>query len=602
MRLPRCPTLSVVATVLVLVLRAAPALARAGGGEHYAGGSDSNDSGGGGAIPIELVWFLVRITFEYPLVGIPIWIFVIWVFWQMNRSRAAPRTQRHVASLESARFAPEGRRDVGRIRAHDPAFDVDALARRAGEQFAQVQEAWFRRDLTPVRRHLSDATYRRFTTLLALMQAEGRRDALDDLRVRSVRPVAIGGSSAFDSVTFAIDAELRDTDVAATDSDDVARKKAAHAPLERFTELWTFVRRPDAQTRPEFLGQGKCPNCGAPFTGGASNTCEYCNAVVNSGNYDWVVSEITQPEAFVPHRARTDVVGPLVARDPAAGAELLEDRALLLFWKWIEAFSLVDARPLRKLSRPQAFDNVAAEVAKVQAKPPLLRVPAVGGADVVAVQLDDGGFDRVWVDVRWSASTGVAGPRPRRHVVAMERRSSARTDPRFGLSTERCGNCAAPLTNSDSTTCDFCGHDLAGADTEWQLAEVVAYEQWRRPAARPAPDLHAFAAPSERLRTLQLLAAVARADGVVDASEQKLLRDCARRWQVPWTEVAPLLDGDVDPFAPDHLDPEEGEELVRLLVAAARVDGRIDARERRLIVQVASHVGLSARQVEGLLG
>ena len=43
-----------------------------------------------------------------------------------------------------------------------------------------------------------------------------------------------------------------------------------------------------------------CPKCGAPLAGGEMLKCRYCGALVCSGEYDWVLGEITQLEEWRP--------------------------------------------------------------------------------------------------------------------------------------------------------------------------------------------------------------------------------------------------------------------------------------------------------------
>lgn len=475
-RLPR------LAAFLLPFLWSVIADARAGGGEHYnPGGSSSSDGGDGGGLPIWLIWSLLRFTFEYPAIALPIWAIVLFFVWRMKNAKPGsaidvdPTRPRQEPRRRSGPPALPTRATLESISRNDPDFDAQVLAGRVTKLFLEVQEAWFLRDLNPVRRYLTDATFRRFNTLLTIMQAEGRRDAQADTRVIGLNIVAASSSDSFESVTYAIEAQMRDTDVRSDRTDEQARQEASRAPKQLFVEAWTFVRRRGAKSvDSDVWGQGGCPNCGAPFTGGETNVCEYCKVIVNSGNHDWVLSEITQASEFDPHQTNDRALAALRQRDPEAAPEILEDRALLLFWKWIEACTFADPTRVRKLATKDAYDRVADSLENApKDRVPLLRTPAVGGADVVSCQLDVNGFDRIHVDVRWSAAMNSDGKRPMRHELVMTRKTGAQTDPRTGLSTERCGSCNAPLTNSDSTRCDYCGHDLSSAATEWQLLDVV---------------------------------------------------------------------------------------------------------------------------------
>lgn len=586
------------------------AWARAGGGEHYTpGGSSSGDYGGGGdGLPLYLIWWLIRLTFEHPLVALPIWAVVLFIAWSVNRSRPGSATRRAMKRVEYERVRPQSdlHTSLQRLREQDPAFDQAVLTERVRKLFREVQEAWFLRDLTPVRRYLTDATYRRFSTLLTLMHAEGRRDAQADVRILGLRPLRVTLNESFESVTFEIDASMRDTDVAAHRTDEEARREASHAPEQRFTEMWTFLRRRGASSTSDAVwGQGGCPNCGAPFTGGETNTCEYCNAIVNSGNHDWVLSEITQASEYTPHPATDRVLARLRERDPEAAAEILEDRALLLFWKWIEACAFADPSRVRKLTTRPSYDRIAASLRDApKDRVPLVRIPAVGGADVLACEVDVDGFDRIHVDLRWSAAMGGGSTRPRRHVLVMVRKTGAATNKGVGLSTERCGNCSAPLTDSDSTACAFCGEDLAAAEHQWQLVDLMPRETWSRPSADVArAELPVWSSRSERIRILQLVAGVARADGHVDASERRLLKQLARRWSVPWDDVEPFLYEEPDAVLAmlDDGASERAGAVLRILADAARADGRIDRRERAIIQKTARHLKADPALVEEVL-
>jgi predicted amidophosphoribosyltransferase len=44
--------------------------------------------------------------------------------------------------------------------------------------------------------------------------------------------------------------------------------------------------------------QKLCPQCGAELKINMAGRCEYCQAEVTSGRFDWVLSRIEQDEAY----------------------------------------------------------------------------------------------------------------------------------------------------------------------------------------------------------------------------------------------------------------------------------------------------------------
>ncbi len=624
---------------LPVLLFSLPALARFGGGEHFGGGSfgggfhgggfHSGGSGSGGGGLFYVVYYALQLTIDYPKFMLPLWGVVIvgYIYFHRNVvSRDDDEPVRPIRRLETARVSFDKPDDqLGKLKGRDPAFDEDAFLNRTRRVFHELQEAWFFRHLEKARQYMSDGLFRRYDTLETIMRLEGRRDALADDKVTRARIVGVEETAAFDIITVRIDATIRDTDVPADRTDDQARAAAARQGAEPFTEMWTFVRRLGAKSRPGFdVSEGHCPNCGADFKGGESNTCEYCKAIVNSGNYDWVLADITQLDEYVRSGRTAPGIEALLGRDPDAAPEILEDRAQLLFWKWLHAFAASDPKILQKVARSGFVDGVRSQLAALTAQGThaVVKVPAVGGADVVAVEVDDDGWDRVHVDIRWSGivalepgdALGRLTQRPRRHVLQMIRRTGATTDRGAGLATERCGNCQAPLTNSDSTICEYCGHDLAGGEKDWLVEALVPYLSWSRPLSSDdggpvirlggASRGHVFGTMSERTRLLQVLTALAKADGLVDSGERRILRKCAQRWGVPWDRVEVMLSSGSS-FGLEGLDripPEQAAELMsELTEMVGSHGGRVHPRERALLRECARRLNVPADKMPGIL-
>lgn len=629
-------------TVSALLLLALPlvALARGGGGEHYTSGRDRGGGGGGGGdgLPLWLLFDLVRFVFLYPKVSIPLLVIGGGIYWLYRRNLHPDATTRRALDQREAEARTEvSGRDVqgwvNALKLKDPSFELQPTLAKVRWLFLELQQAWFRRDMTPVRPFLSDATWQRFNVQLALMQAQGVRDALADIQVLDVQLIGLHQSNWYDSIHVRVRASIRDTDVAADQTDAQAMAAASRVAPEAFTEVWTFVRKPGAQTRiGEDLFQGKCPNCGAPYNGGASNTCEFCNAVVNSGNYDWTLSEITQGVEYVRHHKQVDGLMQARAEDPALNLEMLEDRASLLFWKWIDAQSRDETARLSKVANAEAISALGAELTELRkrGRRRVFLECAVGAVDVRALEVHPESFDEAQVEIRWSARMGV-GPAnerppslptvPQRWVFTLRRRHGAKTNTDTGMSTDRCPQCNAPLTNSAANTCEFCGTVLGNGERDWVLASALPFESWnvhhaQRRSADVAryqqareEDRGGFAPPpvagdgdhvmtdvKERERLLYMMASIAAADGEVSAAERRLLKLCAERWSVPWANVEMALNAGPQLF--ERLMPRgspEAEVFLRHIVEMALVDGRIDRKERRMLEIAAQHLGLESR-------
>ncbi len=580
----------------VVIFVAASALARIGGGESFNSGNGSSDSDGGGdggAIAELLIWLVIR----HPTIGIPVAIAVVGYYVYMKSKVGDASTRKAIDRAESERRtqvsagAVEGW--VTALTSKDPGFDLLKLFDRTRRQFIELQDAWFKRNLEPVRKYLSDATFQRLVVQLKLLELNGVRDAIADPVVLDMQIIGLEQNDSFDSIHVRVTADLKDTDAPSTATDEEALALARKQKPDRFTEVWTFVRKPGAQTKVDGdVSQGKCPNCGAPFTGGAANTCEFCGAIVNSGNYDWVLSEITQGSQHQPHPMLPDGFAKARQTDASLTTEALEDRASLVFWKWVEAQSLGDQSKLAKVALP-AF------AAGVQKR--AFRECAVGAVNTQQLTQQNG-KDVAAVELKWSAKIAGGASQPLRYVMLLERASGAKTSDDHGMSTNRCSQCGAPLTDNGQPTCEFCGNALASGDHDWVLRDLGSWEWWRSLGGTPATSRAAPAAArvpdrEERERLVYLMAVMAKADGVVDESELKLLKMASERWGVPWANVELALNASGDSLFGKLIvrGSVEAESFMRELVQVAMADGKIDARERKLLASAANHLGLTPR-------
>ena len=596
------------------------ALARTGGGEGYSSGD--RDSGGG--IDLWVLFQLVELAIRYPKVGVPLLIIVGIFYFYRRHQNGTGATRRAIRQRDAEQRTRVSETDVQvwtrALKSRDPQFELQTVTDRVARLYPLLQETWFKRDLTPVRPFLSDATYQRLNVQLQIMRSQGVRDAIADVKLLGVQLIGLQQSEWYDSIHVRVRGEMRDSEVPASHSDEQAVAAARGARSESFTEVWTFVRKPGAQTRiGQDLFQGKCPSCGAPYKGGASNTCEFCQAVVNSGNYDWTLSEITQGEEFNRHAAQ--VAGLVQARqaDPALNLEILEDRASLLFWKWIDAQSQGDARRMAQVANPELVSRLSQELEPLdtQGHRRLFLECAVGAVNTRAFEVNPGGYDEAHVEIRWSARMGVgpAGERlprvpamPQRWVFTLTRKHGAKTNTANGMGTYRCPQCNAPLTGSGASTCEYCGTLLGTGEQDWVLASTLVYETWNvRARQRPAsgaslPTPAALAPPAspgrdavmdvqERERLLYMMASIAASDGAVDEGEKKLLKECAKRWNISWKNVEMALSA--GPQLYNRLIPRgspEASDFLHHLVEMALVDGRVDRKERRMLEAAAAHL------------
>jgi hypothetical protein len=290
----------------LLLITPVLAFARAGGGQSFGGGGGGFTGGGGsgfgggysgggggfGGGGLLLPFFL----FGGGGGGFFVFLFIIFALFQVYRRMNIGSPMQ--ASNHGAAFAPMAPprqtlpEDLAALQLKDPNFNQQMFLDRAQATFFALQKAWMDRNLEPARVYMSDGIYHRWKMQIDQMIAAHKRNVLDNLVIGGVQIVKVTTDPNFDTITVRIDASAADYEVDDTSANKVIYGSRQNQP---FTEYWTFIRSGGARTK---AGEGaevtQCPNCGAPLSINESGVCSYCKATVTSGQFGWVLNNITQ--------------------------------------------------------------------------------------------------------------------------------------------------------------------------------------------------------------------------------------------------------------------------------------------------------------------
>jgi len=288
--------LAALAALSVVLASPVLAFARAGGGQSFGGGggfgggySGGGGFGGGGLL---LPFFL----FGGGGGGFFFFIFILFALWQAYR-RMSLRNPMQASNWGPA-YAPMAQmrstvpEDLAALQAKDPGFNQQMFLDRAQAAFFALQKSWMDRNLEPARVYMSDGIYHRWKTQIDAMLAAHKKNVLDNLVIGGISIVKVQTDPNYDAITVRIDASAADYEVDDTTANKVIYGSRVNQP---FTEYWTFIRSGSARTK---AGEGaevtQCPNCGAPLSINESGVCSYCKATVTSGQFGWVLDNITQ--------------------------------------------------------------------------------------------------------------------------------------------------------------------------------------------------------------------------------------------------------------------------------------------------------------------
>jgi predicted RNA-binding Zn-ribbon protein involved in translation (DUF1610 family)/uncharacterized tellurite resistance protein B-like protein len=594
-------------------------LAQAGGGGDFGGGGSGGgvgDSGGDGSG--EIIYWLIVFTIHYPQYGIPLSILIAFLFYYAKKSGTDFHVTRTIR--RGRKFQEDGLRTsaIGSIQQRDPDFDQETFLQRVANGFVATQAAWSEQDLRRCRAFISDGVRERFELYIAMQKTENIRNRMKDVEVRESEIVSITSDRHFDTI------HVRITASAISYKEDLQTGRRVAGNSDTFPEVWSFSRRPGVKTNPQAsILSGRCPNCGGPVEIVDKAECRQCQSIVNSGQYDWVLAEITQHEEWVVPPTQHVVSGwdELQQRDPGSNFQHLEDRASVIFWRSLMAVYFDDLRYAAPV-----LEAGATSVPKLWAQNAgeFWKTPAVGVVEIVqCVPSRTDEFDRIYVLVRWSATrakgertqpTLIGIQRIYSHVLVLKRKAGVTSKADQAFASFSCTGCGASIDIGRTSSCSFCGAALNDGSGDWILETVITHNMMEELRREDQDDQKIEGQGGvERLeadRLLnepELLTALARiltVDGELHEKERQHIMALAESRGVSKSRLktifATATSNDIPITVPQ--DRQQANAFMDHLLRAALVDGKVTRSEQDLLLQAGSQIGWSAADLKIALG
>lgn len=625
-------------STLLLVCETADA--RAGGGQGYSGGGGSSGGGrSGGGGDAQIVFLLVRLIFHYPIVGIPVTIVVIILVVKGYDKGNDTYIDYTIVKANKVRPDNYARTALSELKRRDPDFDESFFLGRAKNAFELIQNAWTERNMAKAQTFLSDGVFEQFTIQLDEMREKGIIDHLENLQILSARPVKFQSDRNFDVIHVRIEAKA----VNYRKDEKTGKMLNGSRSPEEFAEVWSFLRKPGAKTlKKPGLMEGQCPNCGNPIKIGRLSKCEVCNALLRSGEHDWVLAGITQacewstrPDRAIPGLKE------FMQADPGFNMQHIEDRVSVMFWRKLEAERKGTVAPLRKIARNEFCDG------QIQWYKPdkggarrFYTSCAIGAIDLLGIEAQEPD-DHVFVEVIWSGLPSILSPNKTietapapinfRHVFAIGRKHGAQTSNGTSLTSSHCPSCGAPEQTGVENECAYCGATMNDGNKEWVLETVldrndpqvaailIKISQMSRKLTEEAritgetkgstPGIAVRNHEDFKISGLELIrwtAAMMLADGEIDSKEMDLISGLARQQDIQPHRLQEILAELKSAASPvEHVMQTSkiaaDSELLRQLARVALADGKLSSEETEMLKLVGQKLGMGAADIDLLL-
>jgi len=457
-----------------LAARAGGAGGHSGGGGHSSshsssGGSSSHSSssgsGGSGGGLSGLCCFIIFIV---------LFIVVMVLMARAKKNRLAGGS----GTPPSLPPPDQDREGLAAFLAANPDFDPAAFRQKVSDAVVKIQAAWSAQSLAAVRPNISDGIYQRFATQFKMMAQLKQRNQLDNVRVLRIEPVAATRDGEYDVLQVRVEAAMHDAFVCELDHSLDTEGDGS------FVEYWSFIRKRERAAAGDVTQQKYgCPSCGAPLPPdmGELCRCAYCQVMVNSGEFDWVLAEITQEDDYGRASEMAARVSPqlpeaiaeLTREAPDLAVQLIEDKASNAFMQIMTALATRNPAVVRRFVSDDALAAITAMIPQDNIifnrlylnEAVLLDAKRVNGRHALSV-----GLTATLQRVRMVPGDGFVpldGEEVRDGYVMTLERDAAAAPNKGALYQHQCPNCSGAVGDTLDLKCQYCGVPLNSMHNEW---------------------------------------------------------------------------------------------------------------------------------------
>lgn len=585
---------------LLLFVLTIQLIASAGGGGG--GGGSSDDSGIFGII----IYILMLIPFPWNIVTIAI---IIVLYYLTRKKVKAISGLNKIASFDS--MASQTSSIPPDFLQRNPSFNETQFYEKVRTAFMNIQDSWMKQNLSGVRQWISDGVWQRFNTQFITMQALGQKNTMSDIKIKKTIISDVQRDGNYDIIDVGIHFTMMDNFVT-----DKYKQLSTEGYLEN-VEYWTFIRKTGVAEKDMFHSQN-CPSCGAPLPKnmGEVGKCESCGTITTLGDYDWVLSEITQAADYANDSNKLDKNGNLtmkirqaMQRDADFSVQFMEDKASNAYMQIMSALVTKKPERMRRFVDNAVFEKLDSQI-KTEA-PYVFNRLYLNNVTLMDYFQDNGKDNMVLAFKRTAQrvdiSTGKlvlldAAMYSTNEIMIMSRDLGA-AKPVGSLYAHSCPTCAGPIADTVDTKCSYCGGELNSTKTEWIITQLMPANQYAGVASANDFQLVTNAGvqdldPLFKVRDYALnnVMLIVAADGVFKQEEIDFTQKLAKKLGYDNNKLAGLYDLAKNNQLTVRL-PETQKQALKvyaIMMKAAMADGSIDPTEQAILNDVQSKISSMA--------
>jgi hypothetical protein len=498
---------AIVAVGAIFLALGVDTLARVGGGGSYGGGGGHGGSGGDGGGAGAIIWVIIQLfrvliylTIEYPVIGIPLDILVAcgFAYYFVRRARRTESTTPLALNTQQSNVENIPRQ-FDQLQKFDPNFSEIVFTDFAYALYGKAHDA----------RGRGAAALDQFSPYLSDL-ARANLLQRNPAGIKEVKGIIVGALN-IENVSGLETPLVRISLMFEANYTEVVNANQKETEMSYYVrERWELERKRDVLSPPPAQATAlHCPRCGGALQKNSAGACAFCDAKIESGEFQWYVRDV----ALVNREAR----GPLLTSNvPEVGTDLpsmvqpgfenvrvafeknnpnfswgaFQARARLIFDELQAAWSTLNW----DRARPHETDNLfqmhqywidayqrqhlrnLLDQCTITAMQPV-KIKEDKFYNSITVRIGAQGYDYTVDDSGRVVSGSKTQLRHWTEYWTFIRNRDAK--PQAAGSDLNCPNCGAPLKVNAAGICEFCGGKITSGEFDWVLSRIEQDESYQ---------------------------------------------------------------------------------------------------------------------------
>lgn len=516
---------------------------------------------------------------------------------------------------------------LSKIKRRDGMFSYDKFLQRANSAFTKIYQALYNNSIDEIEHLVADALFEQFRFQISEAAHKASRLISVEFAINDLQIAQVNLDNNFDVLHLFARAVSRDYEAGPAEKNltvaDVKANKRKTLHERVICEYWSFIRKPSAQTRdcPGLL-EGQCPNCGTPIMIGQATVCPTCSSFIRSGQYDWVLTKITEASAWV-YSEPASIPGwqDMVRADSNFSVQQIEERSTSIFWLLRAAEKTRKTAGLRRFAEDEFCKTLVYELENDSfGRYSAIEAAAFDSASLKGVSIGKN-LDFCYVLIIWNTffanKKSATAVKEIRDVLVLSRPHNSATKINNNLSSVHCANCGGPLSSSFEANCTFCG-SLVNDGSEWILTRVIKESEPEyvnlvasmvsKTNVKEQPDdaacTQGISGVESATDVITTAAQILMADGKVDPKEMAMIKTIAARYHISDESLQEILDAVRNGMIYVPLPEPKSIGAMRIIREAAKMalaDEELSPEEKDAIMNLGMQLGYSKIDIQQII-